>query len=97
MSEINNPKYGTYKWWKMDVCCSCNRCYSRSCKKRHVESGHLNINGHMQVFLEDAEEMNIEIPTRIQNNDLTIGSSNSLPNMCGQANVNHSPNNDIYI
>ena len=40
--------------------------------------------------------MNIEIPTRIQNNNLTIGSSNSLPNMCGEAIVNHSPNNEGY-
>ena len=51
----------------------------------------------MQGFLEDYEEKNMKIPTRIQNNDLTIGSSNSLPNMCPEANVNHSPNNENYI
>ena len=51
----------------------------------------------MQGFLEDYEENNTKIPTRIQNNDLTIGSSNSLPNMCGEAIVNHSPNNEGYI
>ena len=97
MSDINNPEYGTYEWWQMDVYCSCNHCYGRRRKKRHVESSHLKINGPMQGFLEDDEEMNIEIPTIIQNNVLTIGSNNSLPNMCGQANVNHSPNNENYI
>ena len=51
----------------------------------------------MQGFLEDYEEKNMKIPTKIQNNDLTIGSSNSLPNMCGQANVNHRTNNESYI
>ena len=50
----------------------------------------------MQGFLEDDEEMNIEIPTIIQNNILTIGSNNRLPNMCPESNVNHSPNNENY-
>jgi len=48
----------------------------------------------MQGFLENDEEMNMEMSARIQNNDLTIGSGNGLPNIIGEDNVNHSPNND---
>ena len=56
----------------MDIYCSCNCCYGRRGQKRQVKDSHLKINGPMKGVSEDNEETNMEMLTKMQNNDLKI-------------------------
>ena len=69
-------------------------CYGWRRQKRHVEDSHLKINGPMKGVLEDNEESNMEMSTRMQNNDLTIITSSGLPNMDVEDNINEGPINE---
>ena len=48
----------------------------------------------MKGVLEDNEESNMEMSTRMQNNDLTIITSSGLPNMDVEDNINQGPINE---